>query len=154
MSKLKAPQKRKLQQQNRESSKCEAPNDSIYFNFKYITSKKGYNLEYLNSGDSRPHARKLLVKLAELSQSSWKELGTKSKYSGGFETMAISQLSTDITDQTRRNTLTKDTKLHVFRFGDCRLVGLKAERCRATLHVLGFDWDYSLYDHGEGKKKR
>lgn len=42
-----------------------------------------------------------------------------------------------------------DTKLYVFRFGnDYRLIGYKSNRCRAALHIIGFDFDYSLYDHG------
>lgn len=145
--KLKKNDPPKLQASNSVKKECLAPDESVYFNFRYLTKDKRYNLEYLNSGDSRLAAKQLLKKIVALSQSSWADLLSKGKRTGGFNTIPIANFHANITDQMRRDNLSDDTKLHVFRFGNYRLVGLKGERCKAVIHVLGFDWDFSLYKH-------
>ena len=48
--------------------------------------------------------------------------------------------------------ITKDTKLYVFRFdtyrgrNQGRIIGFKGAPC-AVLHVVGYDFDFSAYDH-------
>ncbi len=81
----------KLGKKETELPKCEVPDDSIYFNFKYLTKKKEHNPEFLNSGNEKLAAKQLLNLLASVSQSSWKELIFKGKTSGGFKTIPISQ---------------------------------------------------------------
>jgi len=47
--------------------------------------------------------------------------------------------------------MTDDTKLFVFRFGNqdkYRMVVYRSNECKRFIHVLGFDLDFSLYDHG------
>lgn len=147
-NRLKNPGKTKLQKRSEVQNECRASDDSVYFNFRYLTSNKKHDFDYLDKGKGKSFAKTLLKKLENLSQFSWTELGNKGRKNGGFEMIAVSQLNTNITDKVKRSDLSDDTKLHVFRFGDCRLIGLKAQRCRAVIHILGCDWDYSLYDHG------
>ncbi len=132
--------------------KCCVPDSSIFFNFQYITSDSNYNFEQIKKqgGNAKEIYRDLLSFLQRVSQSSWEELRTKGKDNGGFETMELSNFKRSICSNIRQKNLTNDTKLYVFRFGGnkYRLVGHKSYGCKAALHILGFDFDHSLYDHG------
>lgn len=134
------------------SDKCSLEKDQIYFCFKYITSNNSYNFTPMDatkgSAGNKSH-KEFLKLLRELSFHSWEELGRMGKNTG-FEMIEISELYCDITANYKEK-LSPDTKLHIFRFGSgkCyRMVGYKPERCAAVLHILAFDYDYSLYDHG------
>lgn len=131
-------------------SECNVSRDSVYFSFCYITDKRKFNLSYFDSQNSNA-SKKLIKTIETISQFTWTDLGKKGRKNGGFEMLPLSSLNADITDrleESLKENTSSDTKLHVFRFGDYRLVGLKTGHCRATLHILGFDWDFSLYDHG------
>lgn len=151
------PHHRKLKKQpgpvlekiKKPSKDCTIQNEALYFNFRYLTSNKKHNFEALkNNADLQAKAyKKLTDQFVSWSQSSWKELSNKGKRNGGFEMMCVSDMKGSITDKVQEK-IAADTKLHVFRFGDYRLVGLKGRRCAAVLHIVGFDWDFSLYDHG------
>ena len=88
--------------------------------------------------------------MQRVSQSSWEELRTKGKDNGGFETMELSNFKRSIVNNIKQKSLTNDTKLYVFRFGGnkYRLIGHKSSSCKAAIHILGFDFDHSLYEHG------
>lgn len=133
-------------------SKCEVPDFSVFFNFQYITSDSSYNLEFIKNagGNGKSIYNDLLSFLQRVSQSSWEELRTKGKKNGGFETLECSIFKKSITRNITHKNLTDDTKLYVFRFGGnkYRLVGYKSNSCKAALHILGFDFDHSLYNHG------
>ncbi len=136
------------------SSSCKVPDSSIFFNFQYITSDRNFNFEYLNTnGQTAKKAYKnILEKLCTLSQFSWQELATKSKELGGFEMIEYSNMKPSIANRMDGITITGDTKLHVFRFGgsDYRMIGYKANDCRAAFHILAFEFERSnpIYNHG------
>lgn len=132
--------------------KCCVPDTSIFFNFQYITSDSNYNFEYIKNqgGSAKGISKNLLSFLQRVSQSSWEELRTKGKDNGGFETMELSNFKRSIVNNIKQKSLTNDTKLYVFRFGGnkYRLIGHKSSSCKAAIHILGFDFDHSLYEHG------
>lgn len=147
-NKLKKNPSPKLKKLSDPIFKCEVPKDAIFFSFKYITRKKEYDFsKSKNKGNLSDDLSKIFEKLAFISSKSWIELQSLDKRRG-FETIPLSSFKVDITDRLKGKAVTGDTKLLVFRFGDRRLIGYKSNRCKATIHILGCDWDYSLYDHG------
>lgn len=134
------------------TGKCNLEKDQIYFCFKYICGNKRYNFDQMDKekGGAGNKSHKEFVKLLRnLSYSTWESLGRLGK-DKGFETIEISELNCDIT-RNYKERLSPDTKLHIFRFGhgNCyRMIGYKSETCIAVLHILAFDYDYTLYDHG------
>lgn len=130
------------------SSKCEFQNQRVLFSFDSVTHRKEFNLtrEKKSKNLTREYS-KLFERLSDLSAKNWLELSGLPKESG-YEIMPLSSLNTDITDRLSETAeVAKDTKLYVFRFGNCRLVGYRSNACRATLHVLGCDWNFTLYTH-------
>lgn len=145
---------KKISKKSFNSKTCEVPDTSIFFSFQYITSDDHYNLNYLKknkSGKEKDIYYELFSSLRSFSQSSWKELQLKRKQSGGYETIEYGEMKESIANSLpKEKNISDDTKLIVFRFGNnnYRMVGYKSNRCKAAMHVLGFDFDYSLYDHG------
>lgn len=81
---------------------------------------------------------------------SWEELGNLGKKQGGFETIEYNNFKSSITNNLPSSkNISKDTKLYVFRFGHgkYRMICYKSNSCYAAMHLIGFDFDYSLY-HG------
>ena len=85
-----------------------------------------------------------------ISKSTWVELQTRSRFTkGGFETLEYWRFYKKIANEYNKE-MSEDIKLYVFRFGNAdkyRMVGYKSHNCSRTFHVLGFDLDFSLYDH-------
>lgn len=147
------PENKKFSKKSINSKTCEVPDTSIFFSFQYITSDDHYNLNYLKkikSGKEKAIYFDLFSSLSSFSQSSWKELQLKRKQSGGYETIEYGEMKESIANRLpKEKNISDDTKLIVFRFGNnYRMVGYKSNRCKAAMHVLGFDFDYSLYNHG------
>lgn len=135
---------------NYDPRECVENDTKIHFCFQHITSKKKYGMEYMFSNKVNNRVYKdLLNFIYSISQSNWTELKTKGKDSGGYETLQLGTLKHDISDS-YDTTLTKDTKLIVFRFGGnkYRIIGYKNKSCTPNFNVLGFDFDFSLYNHG------
>ena len=47
--------------------------------------------------------------------------------------------------------LADDSKIIVFRFGKSqkyRILGVQCKDCASILYIIGYDWDFSAYDHG------
>lgn len=86
--------------------------------------------------------------LEELSKNTWQELTQRSKYQkGGFEKIPYSSCKESIFNKFK---ITPDTSIYSFRFGKgdaYRLLGIKPTSCH-KLNILGYDFDYSAYDHG------
>ena len=127
----------------RKGSRCE---QYPAFSFRYLTTNRRYNFEYFQDNkneESKMHS--LLVKrLKEISEkpySYWSGLG---KVHGSEQIpywrfrIAPNGLA-----------LSKDDKLVVFRFcqQNYRIIGIRLESC-PTLFIIGFDFDYSAYEHG------
>lgn len=126
---------------------CKVPESSVFFNFQYITTDDNYNL---SRRLEKPVCKDLISALHKFSQSSWEELKKKGKNSGGFEMLEYGMMSPSIANKIKNKLLTNDTKLYVFRFGGkkYRMIGYKSNSCKAAMHILGFDIDFSLYNHG------
>ncbi len=70
----------------------------------------------------------------------------KKKAIWGYETIEYGEMKESIANRLpKEKNISDDTKLIVFRFGNnYRMVGYKSNRCKAAMHVLGFDFDYSF----------
>lgn len=137
--------------------KCKQWEDDVLLEFGSITSKKRYSFEALKH--EKKNNSKAIEEFMDLiliiSESNWKDLGSRGKRTkGGFELLNYSDLNSKIIDNYWKNTnksFAKDRKIHVFRFGCAdkyRMIGYKSHNCNRVLHILGFDLDFSLYDHG------
>ena len=93
--------------------------------------------------------KKLFEKLEELSKLTWKELQNRPK-EAGYETIPISQFKIDLTNIKNDLNLADDSKIIVFRFNNqnARLLGVRSQECSSILYIIGYDWDFSAYDHG------
>lgn len=114
------------------------------FCFKSITLNKNYNFEYFkkNNSERNKAAFFLIDKLQELSEKSWEELLSLPKEIG-YETLPISRMNYNFN-------LGKDEKIISIRFGNgdaYRILGVKRDKC-PIFDVLGFDFDFSSYNHG------
>jgi len=138
---------------NSDEFKCGVPKTAIFIGFQYITTNKSYNFEYFKKSRDKVEAYDEFIKyLQRLSNYSWETISNLGKRNGGFETIEYSNFNSSIANKLPSNkNISKDTKLFVFRFGhndDYRMVCFKSNSCYAAMHLLGFDFDYSLYDHG------
>jgi len=141
----------------RVSSKAVADNigrnpesEHITFCFKYLTNNNKYTFNHFKKDQSRNElkCRKNLDDLlSTLAQSSWLEIGKRDKTTiGGYELLSVKSFSIPAQSLNVQN----DEKLLSFRFGPAdsyRLVGSKKERS-SVLHVIAYDFDFTLYNHG------
>ena len=139
---------KKIQNENLGCSSEQYP----WFSFRYMTQNNNYSLKFLDSldGNSREKTLKgLFSRLEELSAHPWLYWQEKRK-STGMETIRFDQLNFFANPDAN---FTKDTKAYVFRFATYRgansgrIIGIKISPC-AVLHVIGYDFDFSAYDHG------
>ena len=147
MSKVKTPKK---------SNKISKPVSSIgggcpqtpAFSFAHMTTNKSYTLDnFKDESIRRVTAGNILNRLIEICQKDWKHWFSLSKESGA-ETISYNQVS--ITPSGKA--LTPDVKLIVFRLKghagkNARMIGFREEAC-PIFYVIGFDFDFSAYDHG------
>lgn len=120
-----------------------------WFSFKDLTTNSSYNLDNLPIGTARSTTIDLLFdKLKELSNKKWIYWHQNHK-SIGLETMTYDSLNFSAHPDA---VISKDTKVYVFRFdtylgtGKGRIIGYKKSPC-AVLHIIGFDVDFSAYNH-------
>jgi len=92
------------------------------------------------------------MRLHEISQYEWVHWYRLNKKKG-IETLEYDRIHFDIApDSENELQITKDTKVIVFRFNTPektdggRIIGLRINSC-ATLHILGYDFDFSAYRH-------
>lgn len=121
-----------------------------HISMRYVTTNKRHSLEYLDSlspSDRAMTANGILREFERLTKTRWMDLINQNKGHGG-ETILLRQIKFSGTDEH-----TGDTKIWVFRFdthlgvGKGRILGFKDSPCSA-LFVIGFDFDFSAYDHG------
>lgn len=114
--------------------------------FKYLTKNKKYNIKYFKKVREKQKAYGALFHLISRIQSNtWVDLLSKNKKIG-FETISCNELNL----QPNQYNLTPDTKIYVLRFarGKYRLLGVKSSENKDVLHIIGFDFDHSAYNHG------
>ena len=93
--------------------------------------------------------KKLFEKLEEISQLTWKELQNKPRETG-YEMIQISEFNVNLNDIKENLKLSDDSKIIVFRFNNqkCRILGIPSTECNSILYIIGYDWDFSAYNHG------
>ena len=119
---------------------------SITFSWKYLTTSKNYTFSsFANDMRKEMEARRALSSLViELSSLSWYDiLCLKKNARCGFEQLQLS----DLNFSPNGYFFASDEKVAVFRFGNqkYRMIGIMKED---TLHIIGYDFDYSAYNHG------
>lgn len=116
------------------------------FSFRYLTTNRRYNFSAVPpDGDHDSTYDALFLRLVEISSESWTYWGQLRKEMG-YETIPYGQIRFQASGLPF---ISNDSKIIVFRFngGSMRILGYKKAPC-ATLQIIGFDFDYSAYDHG------
>lgn len=150
--KKKVPEKLKLNVNDKDSvvGGCRNGTSMPLFSFAHITKSKEYNFyhfkdKYRNEYECRKKLDELLM---VLSTTTWKDLMSRNKtQQGGFEILSYEKIK----PKSPNLTLSNDSNIFVFRFGNSdeyRLMGWKKDGCQ-VLYVIGYDFDFSAYDHGK-----
>lgn len=131
--------------------KCIANNNNIILSFKYSIQTKKYTIKKVIQAKDKCNKKmeKLFEKLEEISKLTWNELQNRPRETG-YEMIPISEFNINLEDIKRQLKLSDDSKIIVFRFGSqkYRLLGVRSQECSSILYIIGYDWDYSAYDHG------
>lgn len=121
-----------------------------WLSFRYLTRNSKYNLDGLPAGKDREIILcNLNRKLAEISGKPWL-FWTQNRKSTGLENLTYGDLEFSADPE---SPISKDTTVFVFRFdtnngtGRGRIIGFKNSPC-AVFHIIGYDLDFSAYDHG------
>jgi hypothetical protein len=130
---------------------CIANNSHIILSFKYSVKNKNYTIDKQTKAKEKCNKiiQRLFEKLEEISQITWKELQNRPKETG-YETIPISEFNFNFDNLKEKLKLSDDSKIIVFRFNNqkCRLLGVRSQECSSILYIIGYDWDYSAYNHG------
>lgn len=91
----------------------------------------------------------LLEFLSKESRLTWAEIEKLDRVHGGFEEIPVHELKANLLEHLP-DSLAAPGKLMSFYFGGYkyRILGMPNTECRQIFEVLGFDWDFSLYNHG------
>lgn len=68
----------------------------------------------------------------------------------GYEMIPISDFFINLDNIKEDLSLSDDSKIIVFRFNNQknRILGVRSQECSSILYIIGYDWNYSAYDHG------
>lgn len=118
--------------------------ETVAFSFKYLTTEKKYNFGKLDKGGKREWCTALFERTVEISSESWLTWLNKEK-GVGIETIPAESLNFSPKDRC----FSPDEKVAIFRFnkGRGRIIGIKESKS-PVFYVIGFDTDYSAYNHG------
>ena len=130
---------------------CIANNNHIILSFKYSVKSKDYTINKITKARDKCNKiiQKLFERLEEISGLTWIELQNRPKETG-YEMIPISEFNINFDTIKQELNLSDDSKIIVFRFNNqkCRLFGVRSHECSSILYIVGYDWDYSAYDHG------
>ena len=130
---------------------CIANSNHIILSFKYSIKNKNYTIEKITKekGKCNKIVQKLYEKLEEISKLTWRELQNRPKETG-YEMIPISEFYINLDSIKEELKLSDDSKIIVFRFNnqDNRLLGVRSQECSSILYIIGYDWDYTAYNHG------
>lgn len=133
------------------NDKCLANNEKILLSFKYSIKNKNYTIKKVVEARDKCNKimKNLFQKYEEISNLTWKELQNRPKETG-YEMIPISRFYIKLDNIKDDLNLSEDSKIIVFRFHnqDYRLLGVRSQECSSILYIIGYDWDYSAYDHG------
>lgn len=130
---------------------CLANDNHIVISFKYSVKDKKHTIEnkVKNNQKCNDDMQMLFKKLEEISKTTWKQLKNEPK-GIGYEMIPISRFNINMENIKRELMLSDDSKIIVFRFGKgqrYRILGTTCKDCSSILYIIGYDWDYSAYDH-------
>lgn len=146
--KVKKKSKEKFSQQRaREATEAIIWSEYPAFSFTHITKNNAFNMSHFTSGsrDMERCMSKLYEKLEKLSVHRWRDLLGLNKRAG-IEFIPMHKLNFEPADSL---IVSKDEKFISARFNgqDYRIIAVKQDKC-PIMHVIGFDFDFSAYDHG------
>lgn len=110
--------------------------------YRYMTTNKQYSLK--DKCEPIMLAHILHKRLLEITQKPWIYWSQQDK-GYGFETLEYSRININPSGCE----LTGDEKIIIFRFDSsrCRILGFRKDSC-PTLYIIGFDLNFSAYNHG------
>jgi hypothetical protein len=115
------------------------------FCFKHLTTNKSYNFDYFKNSKELNEAKSIILdKLIETQSKTWLELHQLNKRLG-IETLPYSKIRFSSNDYE----ISKEQNIYVFRLNsqNWRMLGIKSEINKDVLHIIGFDFDFSAYNH-------
>lgn len=132
------------------NDKCLANNKNIIVSFKYSVANKKYQILKITKAKEKCNKiiNELFEKLEEISNLTWKDLQNRPKETG-YEMIPISEFNVNLDNIKKELYLSEDSKIIVFRFNNqkCRLLGVRSQECSSILYIIGYDWNYSAYNH-------
>ncbi|MCI8640698.1 MAG: hypothetical protein HFJ59_02335 [Clostridia bacterium] len=133
------------------NNKCSANNEKILLSFKYSINNRDYTIKNITTAKKKCNREieNLFKKLEEITNLTWKELQNRPKQTG-YETIPISEFNICLDNIKQDLNLSDDSKIIVFRFNSqkSRLLGVKSYECSSILYIIGYDWNFSAYNHG------
>lgn len=130
---------------------CIANNNHIILSFKYSVKNKKYTIEEKTKAKEKNNKifKGLFEKLEDISSITWKELQNRPRETG-YEMIPISDFFINLDKIKEDLSLSDDSKIIVFRFNNQknRILGVRSQECSSILYIIGYDWNYSAYDHG------
>jgi hypothetical protein len=117
------------------------------FSFAYLTNNSSHNLEYFSDpNDKRTAIENVYIRLVEIGKRNWLYWQQQGK-KVGLELLSANEISFSPSDIK----LTPDEKIIVFRVKgyagkDSRILGIREDGC-PILHIIGYDFDFSAYNH-------
>lgn len=127
-------------------------NQHPWFSFRYMTSNGKHSAKSIDALHAREKSQtlsSLIHRFEELSSRPWTYWLQMGK-AIGFETLDYGSLTFSAAPTAK---ISDDTAVYIFRFdtyrgnGKGRIIGFKESRC-PVLHVIGYDIDFSAYNHG------
>lgn len=135
---------------NRE--RCSAEKETIVFSFRHMTTCDDYNFHGFNKQKKNAETSNAIAtfidKLSEMSNMTWDEFLLKGKKFGGPEMICSSQMKLKFIHGIDIK-ISGDEKLIVVRFNSqcSRFILKRGTKCGRVAHVLGIDYNLSLYKH-------
>ena len=130
---------------------CIANNNHIILSFKYSVKNKNYTIEKKTKAKEKCNKiiQNLFERLEEISKLTWEESQNRPR-EAGYEMIPIHEFKINLDNIKKDLILSDDSKIIVFRFNNqkCRILGVRSQECSSILYIIGYDWDYSAYDHG------
>lgn len=130
---------------------CKANKENIILSFKYSIKDKKHTIDFIlnEKGNNKKTIENLFKKFSELSSLTWKDFINKPKETA-YEMIPISSFNINLDNIKKELNLSDDSKIMVFRFDNQkkRLLGVRSKECHSILYIIGYDWNYSAYDHG------
>lgn len=119
------------------------------FSLAWMTSSPRYGFkafEKMKGNDAAP-LESLFEFLENMSKNPWSWTKHRNHYNGGYEEIPAHEMDPVILDGVPEDIQKATPSLMVFRFNHSkdRLIAIKQN---ATLYLLGFDLNFTLYNHG------